>query len=343
MATKKTRQTKSVKAPAPVATTRTPTIKKAKPTVSLKPAPEITPGKPATRKLLILIWLLITLTMAGVVIAPYAKEVEWSELKLNLPTLPNITFFTTAPIPAPVVEKKVVEEPISRSRETEILKQQLADAANRIQQLQYVVQEKDKALQYEIALRGQSLLGQYARLIEHALEKGLPFPWELEQLKHFSDNNMPEATRLVQELTPYAQGVASMEKLKEDFRTLSDDIYVRWKKEDTATGFRAVFWRMMHQLISIRRVGMVEGNSPEAIVARAEFHLNKGDIPQAMLELAAFRGSYATIAAPWLEEAQLRLEALKLIQELHELAQKVTTGAALESEHPVLPVKIEDQ
>ena len=197
-----------------------------------------------------------------------------------------------------------------------------------------MVQEKDKALQYEIALRGQSLLAQYARLIEHALEKGLPFPWELEQLQHFADSHMPEAEGLVRALTPYAQGVASVEKLQHDFRIVSDEIYVRWKKEDTDNGIGGVFWRMLHQLISIRRVGLIEGTTPDAIVARAEFYLNKGDVMQAAHELSSFKGSYASIVQPWMMEAKLRLEALQLIESLHALSQKIIAAPVADVAKP---------
>ena len=347
----KPRQTKSAEAPELVAASP---AKKAK--TSTKSAKQ---KKASSPRWLVFIWFMVVVAMGAVLAWPYAKQLRWPDIniKLHMPHLPDLSkLFPDKPVekikePEPAEkEEAVLPSPAEKispvPSEAEQLKQQLLEAEQRIQQLESTVQQKDKALQYEVALRGQSLLAQYARLIEHALEKGLPFPWELEQLQHFSDNNMPEAVNLVQALAPYAQGVASVEKLQEDFKTMSDEVYIRWKKEDTTTGIRAMFWRMMHQVISIRRVGLVEGHSPEAIIARAEYYLNKGDVAQAVQELSVFQGSYANIVQPWVAEAKLRLEALKLMQGLHALAQKVTSGPALDApknvpDLPNVPAKVE--
>jgi hypothetical protein len=77
---------------------------------------------------------------------------------------------------------------------------------------------------------------------------------------------------------------------------------------------------MLHQIISIRKVGMIDGDSPEAVIARAEYHLKKGDIAQTYEELSAFEGSYASIVKPWMEQAQLRLKALTFVSRLKEMA-----------------------
>jgi hypothetical protein len=333
-------QTKSEKAVAAPAAVRTRTAK----TANVKPIAE----KPESKGVVFVLWVIAVVIVLTLLTSPYLRQVklqeiqwpqiEWPEINITLPNMPDFSgFFAAKPLeektpekpvmPVVIVEEKSPEE----IQEAEELKRQLAEAQSKIQQLETTVQEKDKALQYEITMRGQTLLAQYARLIEHALQKGLPFPWELEQLQHFSDSHMPEAASLVQALAPYVQGVASYEKLRTDFRTVSDDIYVRWKKEDTDSGLSAAIARMLRQLISIRRVGLVEGSSPDAIVARAEYYLNKENIERAAEELSAFQGSYATIVAPWIAEVKLRLEALKLTQSLHTLAQKVAPNPALDA------------
>jgi uroporphyrinogen-III synthase len=66
----------------------------------------------------------------------------------------------------------------------------------------------------------------------------------------------------------------------------------------------------------VRPLGPVEGAAAEAVVARAEAHLEKGDLASALGELDALSGPAAEAAAPWRAKAEARLAAQGALQRL---------------------------
>jgi hypothetical protein len=64
------------------------------------------------------------------------------------------------------------------------------------------------------------------------------------------------------------------------------------------------------RLVTVRPVGGdVEGESAAARVARAEAKLAEGDLAAAVAEIEQLSGPAAAAAAPWLQDAKLRLDA----------------------------------
>jgi uroporphyrinogen-III synthase len=61
------------------------------------------------------------------------------------------------------------------------------------------------------------------------------------------------------------------------------------------------------QVVTIRKVGEIEGASAEARVARAERRLETGDVAAAVAELGGLSGGPAQAAAPWLADAAAAL------------------------------------
>lgn len=289
------------------------------------------------------VWLVAGVLIVLLLGARYlqGRNIQWP----SLPALPQVEL---APIKAfavkgwealvslmPEEEAKPVEEPLplmsvapivavdeAPSAELLKLRQQLTDAEDKIKQLELVVQQKDQAIAQEISLRGQSLVAQYARLIERALTEGQPFPWELEQLQRITQGQGGEVAELAQQLLPYAAGVASREMLQEEFRTLSAEVFLRWKKREAGGGVSSALSQMLQQIIRIRRVGLVEGDDPEAILARAEYYLEKGQLKEAHTEMQALVTDYTVLVSPWLKQAELRLEAEKLLVALHGIAER---------------------
>jgi hypothetical protein len=66
-------------------------------------------------------------------------------------------------------------------------------------------------------------------------------------------------------------------------------------------------WANLANLVSIRRVGEIQGRDVEARVARAEVDLHAGDLARAVAEVSALRGSARAAAGDWLDEARGRL------------------------------------
>jgi uroporphyrinogen-III synthase len=73
----------------------------------------------------------------------------------------------------------------------------------------------------------------------------------------------------------------------------------------------AVWWRdVMHRLgsvVTVRRVGDVSGDAPDARIARAEQRLAAHDLAGAVQALSGLSGAAAQVAGPWLADAQARL------------------------------------
>lgn len=349
--TKKPRKKKTT------APSRAKAIKSAvQPKESLKPSMMPAPPRPTPKRSLMPVFVGVLVIIILLVWAQYGK-------KLALPKLPEMPVITVPNMPdifglfgtASSEDKKeevvvdeetpVAEEYASDDAETKILKQQLAEAEDKIQQLQSIVQEKDQAIQREITLRGQSLMAQYARLMERALEEGLPFTWELEQFQRISEsNNNTEAATLGHALVPYAQGVSSDKKLREDFDVLSSEIYTRWKKETAGAGIKAGLARMFQQIITIRPVGLVEGDAPDAILARAQYFLEQKNLREAREQLQTLESEYALLSKAWLEQSALRMEVEKNMQALRDFAQKIAPSSQKADPTPApVPEKTEPE
>jgi hypothetical protein len=81
-------------------------------------------------------------------------------------------------------------------------------------------------------------------------------------------------------------------------------------------------------LVSVRRVGEVEGDTAEAIVARAETALDQGNLAKAVDDVASLTGAAADAAAGWLARAKNRLAVDKAVASLSSQASELVTGAA---------------
>ena len=73
-------------------------------------------------------------------------------------------------------------------------------------------------------------------------------------------------------------------------------------------------------LVKIRRIGeQAEGDSPDAVIARAGADLENGNLQKAIVELESFDGHLAEIAGPWLADARARLDADATLQRLQDI------------------------
>ncbi|MEM7717622.1 MAG: mitofilin family membrane protein [Pseudomonadota bacterium] len=65
-----------------------------------------------------------------------------------------------------------------------------------------------------------------------------------------------------------------------------------------------------------RSLSEQEGDSPDAILSRAEARLNEGDLTAALGEIQALGDEGQTALAPWLEQAMARLDALAAVDQM---------------------------
>ena len=77
----------------------------------------------------------------------------------------------------------------------------------------------------------------------------------------------------------------------------------------SAGGFIDRTWQRISSLVTIRRVGEVEGAAADAILARAERRLAAGELVAAVDLMAGLKGPAGAAGEAWLERARARLEA----------------------------------
>lgn len=79
------------------------------------------------------------------------------------------------------------------------------------------------------------------------------------------------------------------------------------ERSDAAENVFAQLWNSFTGLISIRRIGDVEGNDSTARLARAEAALGRDDLAAAANEVRGLQGAAAQSMSAWLEDAEARL------------------------------------
>lgn len=105
-----------------------------------------------------------------------------------------------------------------------------------------------------------------------------------------------------------ASGVPTLSSLQERFPTVARSIMTAAAAGD-GEGWMDHVRARLTSAVTIRRTGDVPGDTPEALVARAEAKLRQNDAAGAAAELAHLSGKPAEAAADWLAAARMRNEA----------------------------------
>ena len=114
-------------------------------------------------------------------------------------------------------------------------------------------------------------------------------------------------------------GVPTVAVLAEQFDGFAGAI-VRAANRDDDAGWVAQTIDRVSSVVTVRRVGDVDGATVEARVARAELRLAAGDLTAAVAELAEMTGAAADAAAPWLDKAAARLAVDRTAQTVYQAA-----------------------
>ena len=125
-------------------------------------------------------------------------------------------------------------------------------------------------------------------------------------------------------LTPTAKkGVATKRVLSEQFPSVARTVMNADKKD--GDGFLQRTWQRVGSLITIRRVGEVDGEETDAILARAERRLVAGELAATIELMERLRGPPSVAAQAWLDRAKTRLRAEHALADLQS---QVITGLA---------------
>lgn len=156
-----------------------------------------------------------------------------------------------------------------------------------------------------------------ASALKSAVERGAPFAGELETYSALA----PDAAELAP-LQPYAEtGIPTEAELAAEAPQVASRIArLSSSVVPPDAGFLDRLWASARSVVSVRPVGEVEGDAPEAIAARMEAAVERGDYARALAE-------YETLPADAREVAQDFAEKLRARQAADDVLQKALSGA----------------
>lgn len=141
--------------------------------------------------------------------------------------------------------------------------------------------------------------------LKTAIDRGGPFLSELDALRSVSPDDPAVAT-----LTPLASaGVPSRSDLSREFSQTAEDILAVVNQTAAGEGWTDRLLASARSLVKIRPVGNVEGDTPEAIVARVENKLQNGDLKGAALEWELLPGDAKQASSAFSTKLKNRIEA----------------------------------
>ncbi|MCH2038027.1 MAG: uroporphyrinogen-III synthase [Rickettsiales bacterium] len=148
------------------------------------------------------------------------------------------------------------------------------------------------------------------------IQEGKPFKEQLEKALQAASDEASVSLQLSQ-LEPYAaKGIQNIESLRKEFVRLIPSITQASTREELVEGGNSLKMTL-NNLVTVRRVGQVEGDSTEAIIARAELALEHGYIEDVVMELEKLEGQPASLIALWLNEVRAILEVQKKYEQIH--------------------------
>lgn len=112
-----------------------------------------------------------------------------------------------------------------------------------------------------------------------------------------------------------AKGLPHLDALTAQFNAAAPAIVRANALPATANWLRRATDRVL-SIISVRPFGAVTGDTPGAVVARAEQALRRDNLAQAVAELETLTGAPAEAAKPWITEAKARVAAQSALDDL---------------------------
>ncbi|RKQ68329.1 uroporphyrinogen-III synthase [Oceanibaculum indicum] len=149
------------------------------------------------------------------------------------------------------------------------------------------------------------------------LQQGLPYEIELAALQRTADAD-PLVAEIAAQLKPRAGGgVPTLATLRQRFPDVAGAAVraARVGESDSVVGQTL---NRIAGLVSLRRIGSVEGETPEARIARAEAAVSAGDLAAAVAELDGLPADAAAVVADWRADAEARLAADRALTRLRD-------------------------
>jgi hypothetical protein len=157
-----------------------------------------------------------------------------------------------------------------------------------------------------------------------AVSEGRPFATELDTISTLS----PSATDLGV-LPAYAEkGIPTVPELARSFDAAKDAALAAAAPPSTGS-FLDNLMASAESLVKIRRVdAAASGDTPSAVLARAEAAVDKGDLAAAVKEVGTLQGALREAFSGWLDQARARLGADETLKRLESLLLVSVSGGA---------------
>jgi len=202
-----------------------------------------------------------------------------------------------------------VSQAISTAQETSAgTGQRVDELAAQITQLSEKVAQEDEGPRLALVVAASSL--------RSAVERGAPFAGELETYAALAPN-APE----LDPLRPYAQtGIPTEAELVAEAPQVASRIAASASDLPPDAGLLQRLMASARSAVTVRPVGEVEGDTPQAIAARMEAAVQRGDYAQALSEYEALPSETKETAAEFAEKLRAR-------QAADEVLEKALSGA----------------
>jgi hypothetical protein len=148
--------------------------------------------------------------------------------------------------------------------------------------------------------------------LARAVESGSPLDQELGALRILTPDDPALSA-----LEPLAAGVPSFAKLAAAFPEAARAALQADAVSQAGQNPVGRLWANMRRLVSVRRLGEVEGNTNADRLARAQADLDRTDLSAAVAEMSGVAGPAAQAVEPWLESANARMAAERVIADMN--------------------------
>jgi hypothetical protein len=153
-----------------------------------------------------------------------------------------------------------------------------------------------------------------AATLADAARTAQPFAEELASLERVLplSSDLRALARLAQDGAPTRAGLA------DEFETLAGRAAVAARDPGRNADFLARLRHALSSIVSIRQVGSTQGQSPDAVLGRAQKLLNEGDIEGAVATTERLPPAAQAVLSPWRAAAERRVEVDRHIAAIRE-------------------------
>ncbi len=145
--------------------------------------------------------------------------------------------------------------------------------------------------------------------LKAAIDRGGPFLTELDTLSRVTSDDPAIAS--LQSFA--ATGVPSRSELMQKFPDVANAMLSAINQPDPNQGIMERLTESAFSLVKVRPVGNIEGETPEAMIARMENKLRNGDLQGAALEWNGLPDAARTVSADYKKSLDARIEVENLV------------------------------